>query len=194
MPKKANIEIILESFENKSIVLDNTQEQYKERLIKVIQYKLKDLYITDYDLFKKLKKEYIQITFPQVCNDISVVERMIATEKDPTGDAHKVWTRYFITEVTKKAIALAEAKGDGYTMAYAANILGKHHLTDKEDSVKPNWDDIVPFIPEITSDPRVLGLNPIKNIDILREKLEKKYGYNKFDDVEIENESDDSSN
>jgi hypothetical protein len=184
MSKKGNIEVILESFENKNIVLDQEQQNWKERIIKVLDIKLKDIYITDYDLYKDLKNEYKTITFPQVCSDINIVERMIANEKNPNADPHKVFIRYFITEVTKKAMKIAEAKDDAYTMAYSANILGKHHLTDKEDNVKPNWDDIIPFIPEITSDPRVLGIEPIKDLDELRLKLEKKYGFNKAIDID----------
>lgn len=186
MPKKAHIEVILESFENKNIVLDEEQQKFKERILKVLDLKLNNLYITDYTLYKNVRKKYPSISFPQVCNYISIVERMIANEKDPNNDSGKVWIRYFITEVTKKAIALAEAKGDGYSMAYAANILGKHHLTDKEDTVKPNWDEIIPFIPKITSDPRVLGIKPIKDLDQLREKMEKKYGYNQVEELEAE--------
>ncbi|OQX93050.1 MAG: hypothetical protein B6I17_04565 [Tenericutes bacterium 4572_104] len=184
MSKKANIEIILESFSDDSIVLDYRQTEYKKRLLIITEVKLKNLYITDYDLYKKIKKTYASISFPQICNDVSVVERMIATSKDPGGNPNKTFIRYFITETTKKAIALAEAKGDGYTMSYAANILGKHHLTDKEDIVKPDWDEIIPFAAEITSDPTILGIKPVKDLDGLRAKLEAKYGYNKSDESE----------
>lgn len=192
MPKKAIIETIIESFEDKTVVLSEEQQKYRERILKVLDLKLEDLYITDYDLFKAMKKAYPFITFPQICNDISIAERIIANEKDPGGDAKKAWTRYFITQVTMKAIEKAEAKGDAYTMAYAANILGKHHLTDKEDNVKPNWDDIIPFIPEITSDPSVLGIRRIKDVDKLRAKLEKKYGFNQELSTEIETIEDET--
>ena len=192
MPKKSHMEAIMDSFENENIVLNEDQLAYKERLLAVIDLKVKNLYIQDYKLYKKLKKEYPNITFPSVCNYISIAERIIANEKNPSGDAQKVWIRYLISQITLKAIELAENKGDGYTMSYAANTLGNHFLTDKEDNIKPRYDEIVPFVPEITSDVRVLGIKPIKDLELLRAKLEKKYGIDKAMDVEfesIENES-----
>jgi len=175
MPKKAFIEKIIESFDNTHIVLNEDEKKYADRLLFVLDLKLEKLIITDYDLYKKAKKKYPFITFPQICNDISVIERMIASEKDATGDAKKVWHRYFIVENAKKALEVAVAKGDAYTQGYLLNIIGKHNLTDKEDIIKPPFDDIIPFFPEITSDPSVLGIKPLPNLKELKEKLRKKY-------------------
>jgi len=176
MPKKHIIERIVNSFNPKNnIILEEHEKKYADRLLFILELKLDDLAITDFDLFKKAKQQNPFLTFPQVCGDISVVERMIAQEKDPTGDAKKVWHRYFIVENAKKALKVAQDKGDAYTIGYLLNIIGKHNLTDKEDISKPNYEDIIPFMPEITSDVSILGKKPIPNLEQLKEKLRQKY-------------------
>lgn len=176
MPKKSLIERVIDSFDKDSnIILSENENKYRERLLFITEEKLKNLMVRDFELFKIVQKKYSFITFPQLCNDISIVERMIAVQKDPYGDSKKVWHRYFIVENAKKAYTIAEAKGDAYTMGFLLNIIGKHNLTDKEDIIKPPFDDIVPFIPEITSDPSILGINPIKDLNALKEKLRNKY-------------------
>ncbi len=94
-------------------------------------------------------------------------------------DAQKAWIRYFICEVNKDAIRLAKLNGDAKAMSLAANVIGKHQLTDKEDIVKPPFDQIVPFIPIPSSDPTILGLKPIPNIEEIKEKYRKKFGIEK---------------
>jgi len=187
MPKKAVIQRIIESFSKDSnIVLDEKENIYRERLLYIMEEKLNNLMIQDIQLYRLVQKKYQFISFPQVCNDISIIERMIASEKDPNGDAKKTWTRYFIVENAKLAYQVAAGKGDAYTMGFLLNIIGKHNLTDKEDVIAPPFEDIIPFYPEITSDPTVLGIKPMKNLQELKDKLRKKYGIdNKILDVEI---------
>lgn len=185
MPKQSIIELVIKSFQDESIELSEKEIDYKNRILHVMEIRIKNLASTDYDLYRIIKRKYENLSFSQVIKDIAVVERMIAYDQDPTGDPRKVWYRYFITEVTKKAIAVAQAKGDAYTMAYASNILGKHQQTDKEDAVKLPYDEIIPFIPEITTDPSVIGIKPIDNIEELKEKMLKKYGISDIQEAQI---------
>ena len=103
---------------------------------------------------------------------------MIAADQNPTGDPNKTWHRYMVREMTKKAFKLAEEKKESYNMTFAANALGKHNLTDKEDSFKPNYDQIIPFVPEVTSDPTVLGIKAMgkKELQEKKEMMLRKYG------------------
>ena len=179
MPKKPTILKIIESFKEDSVVeFSEDEEFYRKRLVYVLETKLKKLIIGDYELYLKVKKKFPTATFSTTCNDVSIVERMIANDRNPNGDPQKVWTRYMVTELAKKAYKVAKKKKEAYNMAYAAGIIGKHNLTDREDVVKPNYEDIVPFIPEITSDVSVLGIKPMGKAELkaLKAKMLKKYG------------------
>ena len=148
--------------------------EHQERLLMVMELKMKKLYMPDKTIFRKVRKKF-KVSYPTVLQDITVIERMIANDKNPGGDPMKVWTRYFLTEIAKESIQIARAKGDGYTMAYAANIIGKHHLTDKEDVIKPDYDKIIPFKPELTFDPTVIGITLPENFEEIRQKYRKKF-------------------
>jgi hypothetical protein len=169
-------EKIIQSYNNKNIVFTDDEILHKERIEKILEIKLKNISFPDIDLYKKIKEIYPEISYHNFCKDINYVERIIANQIDPTGDPHKVFIRYIITEVTKKSIEIARNRGDAYSMAYAANILGKHNQTDKEDNVKPPFDMIVPVSFEITSDPRVIGIEPIADLEIKKKALAEKYG------------------
>jgi len=169
-------EKILKSYENLDVIFTEDELLHKERLEKIMELKLKNLSLPDIKLYKKVQSLYPKITFHNFNKDINFVERIIANQIDPTGDPHKVFTRYFITEIAKKSIEIAKENGDSYTMAYAANIIGKHNLTDKEDNIKPPYDKIVPQTFEITSDPRVIGIEPIPDLENRKLELAKKYG------------------
>jgi hypothetical protein len=188
MPRKHIIQKILESFENPDTALSDQELKYRERIVLIIEIKLKDLTITDYELYKKLRKQNYVHSFAQAVNDITVAERMIASQKKPDADPEKTWDRYFISEITKKAMRIAREKNDAYTIAYAANIYGKHKLTDKEDVERPPFDDIIPFVPEITSDPSVLGIKPIPNLEEKKAELMKKYGIQEAEIIKNETE------
>jgi hypothetical protein len=175
MARDAVIEKILRHMQGNIVIFTEKEEEYRARLMRTLEIRLENLYLTDYRIFEIMRKLYPTISFGSVCNDITIVERMIAQDKDPSGDPHKVWTRYFIGEVTKEAIRIAREKDDPYTMAYSANILGKHRLTDKEDNARPPYDEIIPFVPELSLDPTIIGLKPNPNIDALREKLRAKF-------------------
>lgn len=186
-------------FAGKEVTFYDKEIEHRDRLLKIIELKLQKIWISDRKIFEKIKKDF-NVSYPTLLQDVCVVERMMANQKDPTGDPMKIWIRYFISEVTKEAIAKAEKKKDAYTMAYAANIIGKHHLTDKEDVIKPNYEDIVPFAPELTIDPSVLGIQLPENFEEMKAKYRKKFDadYQRFiqkmtiPDAEIISEEDEN--
>ncbi len=175
MPKKHIIQQILECYEKGETELPAEAQKYKERIDSIIRIKLEDLFLTDFEIYRQIRAQGYEYTLAQAMNDISVAERIIGNAKDPTRDSDKVWDRYFISQVTMKAMRIAEQKGDPYTMGYLANIYGRHNHTDKEDVERMPFDEIVPFVPEITSDPSVLGIEPIPNLEEEKAKLKKKY-------------------
>jgi hypothetical protein len=178
MARESVYEKIQRSFKQEGVEFTDDEAKTRDRLYFILELKMKEIYLSDYRIFKRVKKEFT-VTYPQITRDITFVERIIACEKFPGMDPQKAWTRYFISEVNKDAIRIAKEQNDGHAMSYAANIVGKHQQTDKEDNEKPPFDQIVPFNPIPTSDPTVLGLKPIPNIEQLREKFRKKFGIEK---------------
>jgi hypothetical protein len=151
------------------------EEEDRDRMLYVMNLKIQNLLITDLDLFSKVKERFKAVSFPTVLRDINVVERMIANDLNPSGDPMKTFTRYFIVENAKKAIARAEEKGDTKAIAMLLGTIGRNMLTDKEDVVKLPYDQIVPFLPEITSDPSVLGIELPADFEEKRQSLREKY-------------------
>jgi hypothetical protein len=145
-------------YKGKEVIFDQREEEYRDRLLFVMELKMNDLTKTDKQIFEEVKQKF-NVSLPTLLRDIAVVERMIANEMNPNGDPMKVFVRYFIGEINKEAIQLARDKNDPYTMSYATNIMGKHHCTDKEDVVRPPYDDIIPFTPILTFDPKAIGIN-----------------------------------
>jgi len=178
MPREAVIEKIIRSFKKDEVVnFTESELEYRDRMIYILKLKVKNVAIADYDLFKKVQKKFPKAKFNAVYRDITFIERMIATERNPNADPQKVWARYMVTEMVKSSYKLAKKKKEAYNMSYAASVLGKHNLTDREDVNKPNFDDIIPFVPEITNDPSVVGARaiPEEELKALKEKLLKKY-------------------
>lgn len=191
MPKKKNLlEKLQLSFESKSeLVLTQAEKRQHERLMFVLELRMINIAITDSDLHKEVLKKYgndYTISLWQVYQDINIIERFIAHEVNPNADPHKTWIRYQVTEMAKTAYNIALKKEDAYNMTYAATTIGRHHNTDKEDIIRPPFEDIIPFVPEITGDVSVLGIKPMGRLErkALRTKLLKKYGAD--DLIEIE--------
>lgn len=194
---------IIEKFQrfyggDKTIVFYDQEIEHRDRMLFVLEEKTKDILITDLELFEKVKDRF-NISYPMVLRDIMIIERMIANDLNPSGDANKTFVRYLISETIKKSLRHAIDKGDDKAVAMLTQTLGKHHLTDKEDIVKPEWEKIVPFTPELTFDPSVLGIQLPEDFEQKRQALRKKHesDYQNFirkmtvTEAEIVNENED---
>ena len=168
--------------------LSERDRQVVERLQYILSKKIDNINITDRELFGLVRKQGYNIAFPQFLRDVSIVERIIGLAKYGNMDPMKAWVRYFIFENLKEAMEIAKAEGDSYKMAYIANMIGKHYLTDHEDEKQIDYDMIKPFTPEITSDPSVLGIEPIPDLQEKIVALAKKFGidYEPIPGIKIE--------
>lgn len=160
--------------ENDTGSLTSTEKKRKVRLDYIIELKLNDFAISDKRILTLVKKNY-SISPGTILSDITIAERIIVGKKSNSIDLEKSWIRYFISEAAKESYRIAREKKDAYSMIQAANIIGKHHNTDKEDVYSDLFDEIVPFTPEITIDPSILGIKKMKNLDEIKAKLLKKY-------------------
>lgn len=174
------------------------QEIKKKRLLAVLELRLKKPHWRDGRIYKEMLKKYgNDWTFSkfQIIKDITQVERMVASQIDPKADPVKTWKRYMIEEMCLKAYERAEELDKPFEMIQAANTIGRHNLTDKEDVVKPPFEDIIPFVPEITNDVSVLGIKPMGKHELEEKKVNllKKFGMPELiEDVKVlEDETED---
>lgn len=116
--------------------------------------------------------------------DLAVVKTLLPTIGTSTRDYHR-W-RY--NEMIIETYQMAKKRKDTKTMERAASSYAKYNRIDVEDETAVPYDVIVvqPFT--ATSDPSVLGIKPIPNIQDKIQAMLKKYRAESMDieDVEFE--------
>lgn len=116
--------------------------------------------------------------------DLAVVKTLLPTIGTSTRDYHR-W-RY--NEMIIETYQMAKKRKDTKTMERAASSYAKYNRIDVEDESAVPYDVIVvqPFT--ATSDPSVLGIKPIPNIQDKIQAMLKKYRAESMDieDVEFE--------
>ena len=91
------------------------------------------------------------------------------------NNASKEWHLYKTNSWLEEAVAMARVKNNEDALIKAAAVSGKINKLDKDDATEFPWDDIKPQQFLITSDPSVIGLKPIPNLNSKIDKLFEKY-------------------
>lgn len=112
------------------------------------------------------------VSATQAYEDIQIIKVLLG---DITN-AGKEWHRHRVIHMLEEAYQMAIDKQDPKAMILAADKLGKYTRLDKEDSLELPWGDIIPMPIEPTTDPTVLGLKPIPNVQGVIAKMMEKYG------------------
>ena len=117
----------------------------------------------------------------------SKVKSLLPNLSEATRDFHR-W-RY--NEMILETYQMAKKRKDTKTMEKAATSYAKYNRIDVEDESTVPYHMIVvqPFFP--TTDPRVVGINPVPNIDERIKKLTKELGASNPDTLNIEYEEAD---
>lgn len=89
----------------------------------------------------------------------------------------------------KNAKKLVDVKR-GLAMIRAGESLVKINKLDKDEKRDFRFDEIVPLEFDFTDDVSVIGHEPIKELELLQEKLRKRYGSGKIEDVSFEDVTD----
>lgn len=90
-------------------------------------------------------------------------------------EASKAYHRYVFNSMILDTHKKAKAAGNHMAMAMAADKYAKYNQLDKEDGLEYPFEDIVPQIWIPSSDPTILGIKPIPNIQQAIAKAKKKY-------------------
>jgi len=123
---------------------------------------------------KKLRDDLMnefKISETQAYRDIADIKLFLPNFKA----AGKEWIRYMVNEELKQAIQDAKDSEQLRERIEAIKALGRYNKLDKDDAEQIPWDEIVPVEIEPTSDPSVLGIKIIPNIDDEVKKLYEKY-------------------
>ncbi|GHU80661.1 hypothetical protein FACS1894145_7260 [Bacteroidia bacterium] len=104
-------------------------------------------------------------------DDIQIIKVLLG---DMT-ETSKAFHRFKFNSMIQNAYEVAERKRDARSMVAASAQYAKYNQLDKEDAYKIPWDEIVPQTFEPTSDPTVIGIKPVANIQDKIRALKEKY-------------------
>jgi hypothetical protein len=192
MPKPNTLEICrVHLFENKDELQKHAiSEMLIERIIRLrAAYTLwlehprkKDAKIRDFLLNFGINKS-------AAYDDIQVLKVLLG---DMT-ETSKAFHRFKFNSMIQNAYDVAERKRDAKSMAAAAAQYAKYNQLDKEDAFKIPWDEIIPQRFEPTSDPTVIGIKPVPNIQDKIKALKEKYLQDieeiEYEDVDLDEET-----
>ena len=120
----------------------------------------------------------------QAYADLSIIKSLLPLLSSASRDFH----RFRFNEMILETYQMAKARKDTKTMEKAASSYAKFNRVDLEDEQSLPYDLIVvqPFT--ATSDPRVLGIKPIPNVEEKIAAMLKKYRQESMDidDVDYE--------
>lgn len=119
--------------------------------------------------------------------DLAIVKMLLPLLTSASRDFH----RYRANEMLLETYRMAKARKDSKTMERAASSYAKYNRVDLEDEQTLPYDMIVvqPFT--ATSDPTILGLKPIPNLQQKIDKLLAKYRAETIDIEDIDYEEAD---
>ena len=117
-------------------------------------------------------------------SDLAIVKALLPMMSTASRDFHRWRTNEMLIATYK----MAEKRKDSKTMERAATAYGKLNRIDLEDEHAMPYDKIVPQPFTATDDPRVLGIEPIPNINEKISQMIEKYRRETIDieDVEFE--------
>ena len=117
-------------------------------------------------------------------SDLAIVKALLPMMSTASRDFHRWRTNEMLIATYK----MAEKRKDSKTMERAATAYGKLNRVDLEDEQAMPYDKIVPQPFTATDDPRVLGIEPIPNINEKISQMIEKYRRETIDieDVEFE--------
>ena len=133
------------------------------------------------------EKDRFGISTTQAYADLAVIKMLLPLLSSASRDFH----RYRANEMLLETYRMAKARKDTKTMERAASSYAKYNRVDLEDEQALPYDMIVvqPFT--ATSDPTVLGIKPIPNLQQRIDKMLQKYRAETIDIEDIDYEEPD---
>ena len=163
-----------------------TQVEHIIRLRDMVTWSIANPDMKDRQFVDEIKQRY-GISMVTAYADLKIVKSLLPNLSEASRDYHR-W-RY--NEMILETYQMAKKRKDTKTMEKAATSYAKYNRIDVEDETAVPYHMIVvqPFFP--TTDPRVVGINPVPNIDERIRKLTKELADSHPDTLNIEYEEAD---
>ena len=163
-----------------------TQVEHLIRLRDMVTWSIANPDMKDRQFVDEIKQRY-GISMVTAYADLKIIKALLPNLAEATRDYHR-W-RY--NEMILETYQMAKKRKDTKTMEKAASSYAKYNRIDVEDEQSVPYHMIVvqPFFP--TTDPRVVGINPVPNIDERIRKLTKELADSHPDTLNIEYEEAD---
>lgn len=163
-----------------------TQVEHIIRLRDMVTWSIANPDMKDRQFVDEIRQRY-GISMVTAYADLKIIKALLPNLAEATRDYHR-W-RY--NEMILETYQMAKKRKDTKTMEKAASSYAKYNRIDVEDETAVPYHMIVvqPFFP--TTDPRVVGINPVPNIDERIRKLTKELADSHPDTLNIEYEEAD---
>jgi len=163
-----------------------TQVEHLIRLRDMVTWSIANPDMKDRQFVDEITQRY-GISTVTAYADLKIIKAILPNLAEATRDYHR-W-RY--NEMILETYQMAKKRKDTKTMEKAATSYAKYNRIDVEDEQSVPYHMIVvqPFFP--TTDPRVVGINPVPNIDERIRKLTKELADSHPDTLNIEYEEAD---
>ena len=187
MPRQPNLEICSKDlFTAEDELLEKYNAEQAQRVLRLRD--MYNYYISNPDTkdrqFVDTAMSRHGIMKSQAYADLSIIKSLLPLLSSASRDFH----RFRFNEMILETYQMAKARKDTKTMEKAASSYAKFNRVDLEDEQALPYDLIVvqPFT--ATSDPRVLGIKPIPNVEEKIAAMLKKYRQESMDidDVDYE--------
>lgn len=145
----------------------------KERMIRLrdmYAYWLRHPAYTDKAIVAQLRLQY-KVGFTQAYEDVRLLKICLGN----LGQVTRQWSQFLFLQRCEEGFAMARASGDANAFAKVLSSLGKFTRLDKDESIGPDYSQIVPQQFELTSDPSVAGFERIPDVQERVRKLFERF-------------------
>ncbi len=111
------------------------------------------------------------ISQSEAYEDISIIKQILGD----VNSATKAWHRFRFVSMINEAFEIARLKKKESSIERIAATYARYTQLDKEDALEFPWEDIIPDVIEPSSDPTLIGIKPVPNIQQKIADLKKKY-------------------
>ena len=162
------------------------QVEHLIRLRDMVSWSLANPEAKDRQFVEEIRQRY-HISHVKAYADLKIVKVLLPNLSETSREFH----RWKFNEMIMETYQMAKKRKDTRTMEKAAASYAKFNRIDIEDEQAVPYHMIVvqPFFP--TTDPRVVGINPVPNIEERIRKLTKELSVTNPDTLNIEYEEAD---
>lgn len=153
---------------------EEMEEAKLQPLVRQRMLRLRDMYAywlrhpayPDKAIVAQLRAQY-NVSFTQAHEDVRLLKICLGN----LGQVTRQWCQYVFLQRCEEGFAMARSSNDASAFAKVLSALGRFTRLDHDESIGPDYSQIVPQQFELTSDPSVAGFERIPNVQERVRKL-----------------------